>query len=167
MTAEVNTPRTSAIAYAVESLPDHHEIRVAVGATASEILDTIKARHPAVEIDELVMEDEDEPLGDDARVVERVEDEFKLIHAARRGRIAVTVVYDNDQRQREFRPSATVRRILRWAVGEKGFDLVDPPFKFVLKMGERMLEPELHLGQITRGARAIVLQLVHTRKVQG
>jgi len=167
MNAEPNTPRTSTIAYAVESLPDHHEIRVVVGATPSQILEAIKTRHPAVEIDELLLEDEDEPLRDDARVVERVEEEFKLIHAARHGHIAVTVVYDNDQRRREFRPSATVRRILRWAVSEKGFDLVDPPAKFVLKMGERTLEPELHLGQITRGAREIVLQLVHTRKVQG
>lgn len=167
MNAEVNTPPTSAIAYAVEGLPDQHEMRVLVDATASEILEAIKARHPAVEIDELVLEDEDEPLHGDARVAERVEEEFKLIHAARRGRIAVTVVYDNDQRQRAFRPSATVRRILRWAVGEEGFDLVDPPAKFVLKIGDRTLEPELHVGQITRGARELVLQLVHRRKVQG
>jgi hypothetical protein len=52
-------------------------------------------------------------------------------------------------------------------VSEDGFDLLEGPSKFVLKLGDRVLEPELHLGQLTRGERAIEFILVHGRKIQG
>ena len=166
MDQELKTPRETAIAYAVEGLPDQQEIKVDAGETAQQILRRIKARHPDSEIVELVIEDEDEAVGEDARIVESIEADFKVVHAARGRRIAVAVRYEAEEAKQDFQPSATIRRITRWAV-EKGFDLVEKPSKFVLKLGDRVLEPELHLGQITGGAREIELVLVHGRKIQG
>ncbi|MFA6116108.1 MAG: hypothetical protein WC729_19085 [Sphingomonas sp.] len=163
----LETQRETRLAYAVEGLPDHQELAVHTDQTALEILDLIKAKHPELAVSELIVEDEEESLDGDFRIVEQLEIEFKLVHAGRGGRIDVLIHYDGDERKHSFRASATVRKIIKWAISGDGFDLVDPASKFVLKLGEKELNPELHLGQINDGKRKVELTLVHTRKIQG
>ena len=165
MPHNAEVPSETSITYAVEGLPDHHEVPVPNSATAAEILALIKSRHPDIEIVELLVEDEEKVCGND--IVERVEVEFKLLHAARGGTIHVKVKYETTQKEKGFKPSATVRSIIEWAVSKDGFDLLEGPAKFVLKLQDRVLEPELHLGQLTHGSREVEFTLVHGRKIQG
>jgi hypothetical protein len=155
------------IPYVVQGLADHQELHAPAAATALELLQLIRDRHPDVAIAELIVEDEEDVLDHGTRIVERVQIDFVLVHASRGGHIDVSVRYDNQHRNRAFRPSATIGRIIDWAISDQGFNLIEPASKFVLKLGDRVLEPELHLGQISDGSCEVVFQLVHTRKIQG
>ncbi len=167
MNTKSDTKQITCLAYVVEGIEDQHELPATAADTTADILARIKERHADAEITELLIEDEDEAVAADDRIVERVDREFKLVHASRGGKIKVVIHYEHEKRDRAFGPNATVRRIRRWAVSDKGFDLTEPAAKFVLKLGERVLEPELHLGQISRGERTVELTLVHGRKIQG
>lgn len=167
MHQEQDTNVRTVIPYVVQGLADHQELDAPAGATALELLHLIRDRHPDVAIEELIVEDEEEVLDHGTRIVERVQIDFVLVHASRGGHVDVIVHYDNQCRDRAFRPSATIGLIIDWAISDQGFNLIEPASKFVLKLGDRVLEPELHLGQIADGSCAVALQLVHTRKIQG
>ena len=157
----------SPVAVAVDGLPDMHEIQLHTAATAAELLEAVKKIHPELGLAEVLVEDEEDVVGGEVRIVERIRLDFKAVHVTRGGHVHVTVSYDGKSHARDFRPSATVRTVIVWAISDAAFDLLDPPGKFVMKMGDLPLEPELHLGQVRAGAHHLALTLVHARKPQG
>lgn len=101
-------------------------------------------------------------------LIEQLSVEFAPLHVARhRARIAVTVEYNGRDIEREFRPSATVERVIKWAIGPEGFSLEGDPSDFQLKLGDEILSPGTHLGQLPHPHDAVKLDLVFKIKPQG
>jgi hypothetical protein len=74
--------------------------------------------------DELLwLEDTDVPLAAAATFAEVGLVDRAHVHRGRRRRIATTVRFNGQSKEREFPPGTTVERVFRWAVGDHGFDL--------------------------------------------
>ena len=74
----------------------------------------------------VLLEDADDPL-DPAQTLEEahVPDKAHVFHGHRH-KIVAAVRFNGETITREFRPSARVERVFRWAVGNHGFDLSKP-----------------------------------------
>jgi len=116
---------------------------------------------------EVLIEDEEVTVAGDRRVRELFEVDFKLIHVATKGDIKVTVQYSTRSVSRDFRPSITMERIIRWAISPKELSLEGGPEDFQLKDGNDVLPGDVHLGQVAKGHKHITLTLVFKVKPQG
>lgn len=74
---------------------------------------------------EVWSEDTEDPLDRDTTVAEAGLADRAHVHRSRCRRVAVTVRFNGESRDRKFSPAVTVERVFRWAVGPQGFDL--PP----------------------------------------
>jgi hypothetical protein len=120
------------------------------------------------EIVEVFMEDADEPLAGELILVEQLPVEFAPLHVARqRAKIAVTIEYNMQHVEREFRPNATIERITRWAIGPEGLKLEGDPSDYQLKHDGEVLPPDMHLGQVSHPHHKVKLDLVFKVKPQG
>lgn len=68
------------------------------------------------------LEDADEPLDTNARVVDAVGDNGHL-HLDRCRRVEVTFNFAGKDKTHAFTPGTTIGRVRQWAVGKEGFDL--------------------------------------------
>ena len=68
------------------------------------------------------LEDADEPLAGDTLVV-AVSGDNGHLHVSRCRQIEITISFAGKTKIHPFPPSATVRRVRRWAIGPEGFDL--------------------------------------------
>lgn len=135
-------------------------------ATFAHLIEKVRVEMGRVEIEDVLFEDEDEVIELHHVVFERiVVDEFKLVHLATPGKIAVTVTFNGDAKEHDFRPSATMDKIVRWAM--KTFHLEGDPSDFQLKLGEDLLPAGEHLGQVVDGKKKVRLALVMKIKPQG
>ncbi len=116
---------------------------------------------------EIFLEDAEEPLNEELVLAEHLAVKFAPLHVATQGKISVTVDYNGRDEERNFRPSATVLRVIKWAIGPKGFRLEGEPSDFELKHDGEVLPPDMHLGQIVRGKKKLKLDLVFKAKHQG
>jgi hypothetical protein len=120
------------------------------------------------EVVEVFLEDADEPLEGALVLIERLSVAFTPLHVARHhAKIAVTVEFNARDIKREFRPNATVDRVIKWATGPDGFNLEGDPSDFQLKLGDEVLAPDTHLGQIPHPHHAEKFDLVFKIKPQG
>lgn len=147
-----------------EPFGEHVHPSITVGEFA-----LIAARvHGIEEAVEVFLENAEEPLEATAVLIEQVTIESPPVHVARRhAKIAVTVEYNARDIERHFRPNVTVERIIRWAISPEGFNLEGDPSDFQLKLGEEVLAPDTHLGQIPHPHHAVKLDLVFKVKPQG
>jgi hypothetical protein len=114
---------------------------------------------------EVYVEDAEEPLDHDWGLIEHLAVEFGPLHVARPGKIATTVRYQGRHIQYPFRPSATVAKVTRWAVGKLA--PTEDPVDFQLKHDGQVLPPDSHLGQVAHGEKSLFLDLVFKVKPQG
>jgi hypothetical protein len=155
------------IPYAVEGELKPLAIQAPHDATVSHLLALIVAHLDREDLVEILFEDEDEPIAGDTLLAELLAGEFRLIHVASRGRIDVVLHHNGRKIEREFRPNATIRRVITWAISPRGFDLVGEPAEFQIKLDARPLSPDLHLGQVVRCGHKLDAKLVHNIKPQG
>jgi hypothetical protein len=133
---------------------------------ASEFLGLVRKELGRDDLVELLLEDEDEPLAEDVIILDCVnQDAFKLVHVATPGTIAVTVIFNAKPKERAFRASTTMERIVRWAI--EAFELQGDPSDFQLKLGDDLLPAGEHLGQVADGKKHVKLSLVMKIKPQG
>lgn len=155
------------IVYALEGSPKPHEIGVPAGASNPEVLALIVAKHALAEPMDLYWEDEDEPLAETILLLERLRDDFRQVHVARPGKIDVDITYNHRTVHHRFRPNATIRRVIVWAISDAGLDLVGKPADFQIKFEGKVVPPETHLGQLAACEQSIALSLVANIKPQG
>jgi hypothetical protein len=136
--------------------------------TVAEIAEIVARADGIEETVEVFIEDAEEPLAGELILIEHLSVEFSPLHVARhRARIAVTIEYNLQQVEREFRPNATIERITRWAIGPEGLKLEGAPSDYQLKHDGVVLPPDMHLGQIPHPHHKVKLDLVFKIKPQG
>jgi hypothetical protein len=155
------------ILFALEGERNPRSLKTDPDSTITEFIALVVKETSRGEFVEIIVEDEEETLSGDKRIREIVEADFKLIHVATKGDIKVTVQYSTRAVSREFRPSATMERIIKWAISPKELNLEGGPEDFQLKDGAEVLPPDVHLGQIAHGHKHVTLTLVFKVKPQG
>lgn len=171
--AEIDTQDTNATAahghevlFALEGERKPRSLAVARDITAIQFLERVKALTGRVELEEVLIEDDEVALEAHVVLIERIViEDFKLVHVGSRGKIEVTVSFNGKAKAHEFGPNATMEKIVRWAL--KAFELEGEPSDFQLKLGDDLLPPGDHLGQIAHGEKAVRLALVMKIKPQG
>jgi hypothetical protein len=87
---------------------------------------------------------------------------FRLV-AHRLRHITVVVRYEHEQKDRKFRPGATIFRVLQWAVSKKGFNLdaeQAPRANLILPGEDAPLPKEATLASVTpKGEDTLVVDL--------
>lgn len=155
------------IFFAVEGKREPLSVLVSQQVTVAEFA-LIAAQKSGVEgLVEVFRENAENPLDHPAILLERLDVEFSLLHVCRPGKIATTVEYNGRSLEQAFRPSATIERIIEWAIGSDGFKLDGKPSDFQIKHNDIVLSPDTHLGQIVHGEKAVKLDLVFKVKPQG
>jgi hypothetical protein len=133
--------------------------------TVSQFLERVKVRTDRVDLQEVLIEDEEVAVEGNALLFERIiVDEFKLVHVATAGKIKVDVTFGKTK-DHNFAPSATMEKIIVWAIA--AFELVGEPADFQLKLGDEVLAAGQHLGQVADGRKTVCLALVMKIKPQG
>lgn len=152
---------------AIEGERGPRQIQVSRSATAKEVIEAVVLETKRTELTEIFLEDEEDCLVEEHRVVELVIEEFRLVHVASKGKITVTVVYNSRQVHRDFAPSVTIETIIAWAISPSALNLEGVPAEYQLKLGSEVLPPDLHLGQVAKGEKKIAFSLVFRIKPQG
>ncbi|GGJ59807.1 MULTISPECIES: hypothetical protein [Sphingopyxis] len=151
----------------VQGMAKPIELAVPDDADVAHILARIREETGRTDIEELAFEDADEPLADAATIIEDLRREFRVLHASTRQRIKVRLSYEGQSHERAFRPNATIRRVIRWAISPEAFGLEGKPAQFQVKVDGRVVPPDTHLGQAAHGSCALEGVLVHNVKPQG
>lgn len=154
------------VLFALEGERKPRSLTVAAETTAQEFLASVTAQSGRVDLEIVLIEDDEIEIDGDHILIERIlVDEFKLVHVATRGKIKVDVTFNGATKDHEFAPSATMDKIVGWAM--HAFDLEGERSDFQLKLGDDLLPPGLHLGQIAEGKKTVRLALVMKIKPQG
>jgi hypothetical protein len=136
------------------------------------VADLLKAALPDGEIkpgEEILvfLEDQDEPLHHSRKLGECGIGEKTFLHCHRCRHVSVTVNY-NGAKEKKFPPSATVARVLRWALNEfglKGQDAEDKVLRADAK--GQPLEPDTHIGSLVTHSCSLTLYLTPLVLVEG
>ena len=136
-------------------------------ATVEDLLNAVKSNGELG--DELVfLENEEEPLDRKSKLADCGIKEKSFIHCHRCRQVLVTVNYNGTQ-QKKFAPSATVARVLRWAIKEfnlKGQDAEDKVLR--TSANGQPLDPDTHIGSLTQpGVCSLNLYLTPLVLVEG
>jgi hypothetical protein len=109
-----------------EGLVDVEALKVSHGGSLNEVIAIVAKRGGyAGEEAFIFVEDEDQPL--DITIAVVTADSAKRVHHVHRLKeIEVVVFYGGQQISHKFAPSARVQKVLRWAVGPRGFKNIDP-----------------------------------------
>ena len=164
------------VVYALEGHAKPFAIEVPVDASDAMVFNLIANKHGLGSDHRLFWEDDTEESRDDDEhdalvdvvgLVSRLRVDFRQIHVGRSGKIAVSVRYNARTVERKFRPNATIRRVIRWAISKKGLDLIGQPAEFQIKHDGKVIPPQTHLGQLARCDDALAFVLVANIKPQG
>jgi hypothetical protein len=154
------------VLFALEGERKPRSLAISAGATVSHFLEQVKTLTGRADLEEVMIEDDEMALEGHHVLTERIViDEFRLVHVATKGKIKVVVTFNGKTKDHEFRPNATMEKIVKWAM--KAFDLEGDPSDFQLKLGDDLLPPGLHLGQVAEGKKTVRLALVMKIKPQG
>lgn len=146
-------------------------VEVADNASVKDIIDLYhKEFHDTGSADEieLFLEDEEDPKPKDRHGEKDWIKKRMHIHCHRCKKIAVTVIYNGDDKSFTFPPSATAKRILKQAL--KAFNIKEADAgDYLLKLDDKtILQPSDHIGSFTSFPRCQVkLFLTPTKPVQG
>lgn len=155
-----------------EGIRDIVLIRVPQAATVRDILTAASAAGlTAVDAADLSLEDSESAIDLDAPIAATPIRHRSRIHVHRCRAVAVTITFNGIQKEETFRPAATIKRVKRWAVGKKGFDLSDvDATEHVLQLSGSADRPDedVHLGTlVTHPQCSIALDLVPKVRIEG
>jgi hypothetical protein len=155
-----------------EGIRDITLIRVPRAGTVREILVAARAAGLAVaEGVELWLEDEDSATSLDAQIADTPIKHRSRVHLHRCRKVAVKVTFNGVDKEETFRPAATIKRVKRWAVGKKGFDLSDvDAAEHVLQLSGSSERPDedVHVGTlVTHPHCSVSFDLVPKVRIEG
>jgi hypothetical protein len=155
-----------------EGIRDIVLIRVPLAGTVREILTAARAAGlAAAEGMEVSLEDEESAIHLDAPIADTPIKHRSRIHVHRCRNVVVKVTFNGTDKEETFRPAATVKRVKRWAVGKKGFDLSDvDAAEHVLQLSGSTERPDedVHIGTlVTHPQCAVSFDLVPKVRIEG
>lgn len=119
----------------------------------------------------LWLQDADEPLQDALTLEEAGIASRAHVHRGRCRRIDVVVRYGGEDLPKDFSPSATIKRVFDWAVGEHGFKLSkEQRAKHVLAVpgADHFLAFTVHVGSVADlDTCSVVLDLAPRERFEG
>jgi hypothetical protein len=155
-----------------EGIRDIALIRVSQSGTVRDIVSA--ARGVGLTTDEgveLSLEDEDSAIGLDVPIAATSIKNRSRIHVHRCRKVAVSVSFNGSQKEETFPPAATVKRVKRWAVSKKGFNLSDvDAAEHVLQLAGSSERPDedIHIGTLVAHPRCSVsFDLVPKVRIEG
>jgi hypothetical protein len=155
------------VLFAVEGQAEHLNHVVDGKVRVREFVEIARSASQITELAEVYVEDADAPLGGDLVLIEYLSAEFKPLHVARPGKIKTKVRYQERHVEHDFRPAATMEKIIVWAISPHELDLKGDPSDFQLKQHGKVLGPGVHLGQVADGKKEVTLDMVFKVKPQG
>lgn len=158
-----------------EGLPDIILVRVPRDGTVRDVLEAARAHglsSAGGDASTVVMlEDSDDALDLDAALESAGIRNRGRVHVHRCRRVAVTVNYNGRQIERDFPPSATVRRVKRWVDSKDGFDLrgIDATEHLLQLCGStERPDEDVHIGTLTSLPGCLLcFDLVAKQRVEG
>lgn len=159
------TEKTLEVAFVLEGERRPEIIELAAKATVAALLKEVASRDGGEAYDEVSLEDAEEVLDPKTPLAEILVGTFKVLHVAKRGKVKVYVTFERETVEEDFRPSATMRKVTRWAIAALGLE--GEVADFQLKLSDEVLPPETHIGQVARGEKSLRLSLVMKVKPQG
>ncbi len=154
-----------------ENSRDPKLMEVPENASVKHIIDQYLKEFPAagsVDEIELFIEDEEDPKqkdhpGEKAGIKKRIH-----IHCHRCRKIAVTIIYNGDDKSFTFPPSATAKQVMKKAIQAFNINEADAG-DYLLKLDDKtILQPSDHIGSFASFPRCQVkLFLTPTKPVQG
>lgn len=155
-----------------EGIRDIVLIRVPQAGAVRDILTAARAAGlTATDGVELSLEDADSAIDLDVPLAATPIRHRTRIHVHRCRRVVVKVTFNGVQKEETFRPAATVKRVKRWAVGKKGFDLSDvDAAEHVLQLSGSTERPDedVHIGTlVTHPMCSVSFDLVPKIRVEG
>jgi hypothetical protein len=155
------------------------DIAVVTAETGDTIIEILaKIGHPGCSDDKLLffVEDFPAPIGADVIVEELLpfsNDEDELpplrLHVSHHHKVAVTVRFNGEPKERHFRPGTTVERVRRWSCRAFGLTARDAA-EHVLQIQGTTTRPDrdTHIGTLTKGDHcAVAFDLVPCKRVEG
>lgn len=154
-----------------EGLPDTALVEVAEGCRIRDVVDAARAKGlDACERESAVFfEDSDESIDPERTLEDAGVGHRKRLHVHRCRKVAVTVNFNERQAEREFPPSATIKRVKAWAAREFDLSKVDASEHALQVCGspERPDEDQ-HLGcLVARPGCSVCFDLVAKQRVEG
>ncbi len=131
-------------------------VKVAANGT---IRDLVKAALPGQQEGKgehavtVMLEDSDEALDLNKSLASAGVVQRGRVHIHRCRRVDVTVNFNGKPIERHFPPSATVKRVKKWAVGKKGFDMTDvDAAEHLLQVCNSTVRPDedTHIGTLVK-----------------
>ena len=158
-----------------EGIRDIVLVRVPASGTVGDILAAARAQGFLADAGDatvlVLLEDADEALEPGATLAASCIGHRGRVHVHRCRRVAVTVTYNGRQVEREFAPSATMRRVKKWLDGPHGFDLhgVDATEHLLQRCNSaERPDEDAHIGALVKaGQCALCFDLVAKRRVEG
>jgi hypothetical protein len=155
-----------------EEITDITLIRVAHDSTAREVVRKAKEECGITAVEEeilVLIEDQDEEIVLDAKLIEVGIGHRHRIHCHRCRRVKVAVNFNGATKSRDFSPSTTIRKIKRWADDEFGLKGVDAT-EHALQICGTNTRPDLdvHVGSLVRHPHCqVCFDLVPKKRVEG
>jgi hypothetical protein len=134
-------------------------------STAAALLLQVGAEPDAL----LWIEEAEDPLDPGVTLVEAGVVEFSHLHHGRCRRVAATVRFGGEPKERAFSPSATVQTVFAWAESKEGFDLpAEQRPKHTLGLCGTQTEADrrAHLGSLASDCR-VCFDLAPKTRYQG
>lgn len=117
----------------------------------------------------VMLEDSDDTIESNVNIQDTAIKHRCHIHVHRCRKVTVTVRFNGVQHERPFPPSATIKRITRWATRKFGLDDVDAP-DHALQICNTQDRPEetVHVGTLVQHPHCqICFDLVPKQRVEG
>ena len=156
--------------YQGEGLGQVEHIEIESGATVAVLKARVVEKHGLLPDTLVFVEDEDQPLADEALLKEHATPKGMKVHLHPLRQLKVTVTFNGKTVERLFGPSTTVARVKRWAA-EHEFRMSEG------EAGEHILQiaakhdrpsPGTHIGALTNGkVRVLAFDLVPDERVNG
>lgn len=155
-----------------EGIRDIVLIQVPKGGRVRDIL--AAARAEGLEVSEgaaLWLEDEESAMDLDAEIASTSIRHRSRVNVHRCRKVDVTVTFNGVQKSETFPPAATMKRVKRWAVGRKGFDMSDvDAAEHLLQLSGSSERPDedIHIGTLVQAQQCSVsFDLLPKVRVEG
>jgi hypothetical protein len=153
------------VAFALEGDRKPQIYELGADATVGAFLERVIKETGRGDLEEVAIEDAEEILALEIALAEILVGTFKVLHVAKKGRVKVFVTFNGQTREEAFQPSASMRKVTRWAIS--AFGLEGEASDFQLKHNGEVLPPETHVGQVSGSHKELRLDLVMKIKPQG
>lgn len=157
-----------------EGMRDIALVRVPEDSTVRDVVDAARAQGLRVQDGEdpvVTLENQEEALDLDAQLSTAGIGNRGRVHVHRCKRVEVTVGFNGRDKLDGFPPSATIKRVTKWAVGKQGFDLAETDAAdhlLQLRGSAERPDEDAHIGTLVEVPDCSVrLDLVPKSRVEG